>query len=338
MNKINKKKGMAILLSIALIISLAACAGTAQAQTGSVEKSASVGNIAAGTGSGALPSDGTSSQSKTVSAASEASDSQAQQKLNVSASSADTEKAPSNNSSPQTVKKISVTQSVSAPAQPCSSAKAALNALCGQNSKNSNACPTASVIQVSCNTGVCKTQICSKLPCNPSGCDTASCKAGSCKLTPSGSQGSATKPSSSGTSKTPAGNTPAPTDTNSSVANQVLGLINAERTKNGLSPLTMNANAQKAAQLRANEIVQQFSHTRPNGQSCFTALQQFNASYSTAGENIAYGQPDAKTVVNRWMNSPGHRANILNGNFKQTGIGVYRDSKGIYYWTQLFIG
>jgi uncharacterized protein YkwD len=100
----------------------------------------------------------------------------------------------------------------------------------------------------------------------------------------------------------------------------------------------MNTNAQKAAQLRANEIVQQFSHTRPNGQSCFTALQQFNVSYSTAGENIAYGQPDAQTVVNGWMNSPGHRANILNGSFKQTGIGVYRDAKGTYYWTQMFIG
>ncbi len=335
MNKMNKKKGVAILLSIALIFSLVACAGTAQAQTGSVEKSASVGNIVPGAGSGALP------QTKTVSVVSEVSSPEAQQVLNVSASSAGSAAAPSKNSdssSPQSVNKISVTRSASAPAQSCTNANAALNALCGQNSTKGNACPSTNVIQVSCNTGICGTQICSKLPCAPSGCDTALCKAGSCKVTPSGNQSSASKPSSSGTTKTPAGSASAPSNTNSSVANQVLSLINAERTKNGLSPLTMNANAQKAAQLRANEIVQQFSHTRPNGQSCFTALKQFNVSYSTAGENIAYGQPDAKTVVNGWMNSAGHRANILNGNFKQTGIGVYRDSKGIYYWTQLFIG
>jgi uncharacterized protein YkwD len=83
--------------------------------------------------------------------------------------------------------------------------------------------------------------------------------------------------------------------------------------------------------------VSTFSHTRPDGTTCFTALKQFGVSYSTAGENIAYGQPDAQSVVTGWMNSAGHRANILNGSFKQTGIGVYKVN-GTYYWTQEFIG
>ena len=115
-------------------------------------------------------------------------------------------------------------------------------------------------------------------------------------------------------------------------------LINAERAKNGVAALSTNANASKAAQVRATEIVKQFSHTRPNGESCFTALKEFNVSYSTAGENIAYGQPDAQSVVTGWMNSPGHRANILNANFTGSGVGVYKDSKGVYYWSQEFIG
>ena len=121
------------------------------------------------------------------------------------------------------------------------------------------------------------------------------------------------------------------------MANQVLQLVNAERAKNGLGALTMNTNAGKAAQVRATEIVTQFSHTRPNGQDPFSALKQFGVSYSTAGENIAYGYPDAQSVMNAWMNSPGHRANILNGSFKQMGVGVYQ-AKGTYYWTQEFIG
>lgn len=123
-----------------------------------------------------------------------------------------------------------------------------------------------------------------------------------------------------------------------SLAAQVLQLVNQERAKNGQSALTMSAGASQAAQVRATEIVSSFSHTRPNGTSCFTALDQAKVSYSTAGENIAYGYPDAASVMNGWMNSPGHRANILNSSFRQLGVGVYRASNGTFYWVQEFIG
>ncbi|BCN30128.1 CAP domain-containing protein [Anaeromicropila herbilytica] len=118
-------------------------------------------------------------------------------------------------------------------------------------------------------------------------------------------------------------------------AQQVLDLINAERSKQGLKPLATNNNITGAANVRAKEIVTSFSHTRPNGASPFTALQDYNIKYSTAGENIAYGQPTPQAVVTAWMNSPGHRANIMNGSFGNVGIGTYVKN-GTIYWTQLF--
>jgi uncharacterized protein YkwD len=118
-------------------------------------------------------------------------------------------------------------------------------------------------------------------------------------------------------------------------AQQVLDLINAERSKQGLKPLVTNNNITGAANVRAKEIVSSFSHTRPNGTSPYTALQEYNIKYSTAGENIAYGQPTPQAVVTAWMNSPGHRANIMNGSFGNVGIGTYVKN-GTIYWTQLF--
>ena len=92
---------------------------------------------------------------------------------------------------------------------------------------------------------------------------------------------------------------------------------------------------QSAAQIRARELVTDFSHTRPDGSECFTALQAVGAKYSGAGENIAYGQKTPQEVVNAWMNSPGHRANIMNGNFTTIGVGCYK-SGNTYYWSQFF--
>ncbi len=223
-----------------------------------------------------------------------------------------------------------------------SQAAAILASLCGKNAGSILGNSVSSGSKLPCSVYFCQGSICGKINCNTATCVTPSCKSNSCgsgtgttsSSGNSGSAGSAVTPNT-GTSS---GSASTAGQSNTSIANQVLQLINAERAKNGLAALSMNANAQKAAQVRANEIVTQFSHTRPNGQSCFTALKEFNVSYSTAGENIAYGQPDAKTVVNAWMNSSGHRANILNGSFKQTGIGVYKDSRGVYYWTQEFIG
>ncbi len=120
-------------------------------------------------------------------------------------------------------------------------------------------------------------------------------------------------------------------------ANQVLTLINVQRTAEGLTPLTMNTTLLSAAQVRAQELTQNFSHTRPDGSSCFTAI---NVSYSTAGENIAAGQWSPEWVVESWMNSEGHRANIMNAGYTQVAIACYYDPNSAYgyYWVQIFIG
>lgn len=118
-------------------------------------------------------------------------------------------------------------------------------------------------------------------------------------------------------------------------AAQVVKLVNAERTKAGLKNLKLDSGISAAAQVRAQEIVKSFSHTRPNGSSFATALTEQKISYRRAGENIAWGQKTPEQVVNAWMNSDGHRANILNSNFTSIGIGCY-ESGGALYWTQLF--
>ena len=122
-----------------------------------------------------------------------------------------------------------------------------------------------------------------------------------------------------------------------SFARQVVQLVNEERTKNGLSPLTIHTGAERAAQVRAQEIQSSFSHTRPNGSSFSTALTEAGVSYSRSGENIAYGQRTPAQVMDAWMNSSGHRANILNSSFSQIGVGYVESASGIGYWTQLFI-
>ncbi len=127
-------------------------------------------------------------------------------------------------------------------------------------------------------------------------------------------------------------------NTNLSYVEQVVALVNAERAKEGLSPLTVNTQVQSAAQIRAVECEQSFSHTRPNGSNFATALKEQNVSYRRAGENIAWGQRSPKEVVKAWMNSAGHRANIMNPNFTQIGVGYYQNARGVNYWSQLFIG
>lgn len=124
-----------------------------------------------------------------------------------------------------------------------------------------------------------------------------------------------------------------------SYAEQVLGIVNARREEAGLAPLTMNYTLVSAAKVRAVETVQSFSHTRPNGTSCFTAFDEAGVGYSGAGENIAAGQRSPESAMNSWMNSEGHRANILNGSFTQIGIACYYDpdSPYGYYWVQCFI-
>ena len=116
---------------------------------------------------------------------------------------------------------------------------------------------------------------------------------------------------------------------------EIVRLVNNERANNGLPALSNLIDLNELADIRAKEIVQKFSHTRPDGSSCFTVLK--DVKYMAAGENIAYGQTSAAEVMNAWMNSKGHRANILSSKFNCIGIGHCKVN-GIDYWVQIFIG
>lgn len=123
----------------------------------------------------------------------------------------------------------------------------------------------------------------------------------------------------------------------SEYAYQVLAIMNQIRAENGLSTLTTTQELMNTAQMRAAETTIHFSHERPDGSSCFTAYEQNGVSYGWAGENIAAGQNSPEYVMESWMNSPGHRANILKPQFKHVGIGCCysNDYYGIY-WSQNF--
>ena len=140
---------------------------------------------------------------------------------------------------------------------------------------------------------------------------------------------------------TPSKTTTAPTLTeNNKLEKQVVTLVNQERAKQGLAPLTDNSKLSNVARTKSEDMVAKnyFSHTSPTYGSPFDMMKQFGITYSAAGENIAMGQPTAASVMDGWMNSPGHRANILNSNFTDIGVGVAKNADGTIYWTQEFIG
>ena len=120
---------------------------------------------------------------------------------------------------------------------------------------------------------------------------------------------------------------------------EVLQFVNQERLKEGLPTLTYNAKLAnladvKAADMRDNNY---FSHTSPKYGSPFDMMKQFGIRYSFAGENIAKGQKTPESVMDAWMNSSGHRANILSDNYEQLGVGYETDKSGNTYWVQMFI-
>ena len=129
-----------------------------------------------------------------------------------------------------------------------------------------------------------------------------------------------------------------PTANYSTQAQEVLAQCNAQRQANGIAALSLDPELTKATNIRAQEIATLFSHTRPDGRKCFTVLDQIGYSYWSAGENIAAGYGNSSAVMNGWMNSPGHRSNILNAGFKRLGVGyVYiPNSEYGYYWVQIF--
>lgn len=135
--------------------------------------------------------------------------------------------------------------------------------------------------------------------------------------------------------------TKAPATSNSSsvqdIERQVVALVNQARKQNGLNELTLNEELSNVARVKANDMANNkyFSHTSPTYGSPFDMMKQFGISYRTAGENIAMGQTTAQQVFDGWMNSEGHRANILNSSFTQIGVGY---SSSGHYWAQMFIG
>lgn len=135
----------------------------------------------------------------------------------------------------------------------------------------------------------------------------------------------------------PAPDQPGTDGSQDAFANEVVRLVNEERAKAGLPALTVDRGAASAAQVRAKEIERSFSHTRPDGSSFNSALTEAGVNFSGAGENIAYGQNSPEKVMEGWMNSSGHRANILNSSYTSIGVGHYQNASGVNYWTQLFI-
>ena len=145
--------------------------------------------------------------------------------------------------------------------------------------------------------------------------------------------------SNTGTSANTNNNTGTTSTTMNSDEKEVFDLINKQRTQNGLSPLKENSELQRVARIKAQDMVNNnyFSHTSPTYGSPFDMMKSFKISYNTAGENIA-GNSSNSSAVTAWMNSPGHRANILNSSFNQTGIGVVKGSKYGKIYVQMFIG
>ena len=122
---------------------------------------------------------------------------------------------------------------------------------------------------------------------------------------------------------------------------EVVRLVNAVRAENGLRPLSVNWELARVARYKSQDMAEKgyFAHESPTYGSPFQMMQTFGISYRTAGENIAYGQKTPAEVVNAWMNSSSHRANILNGDFTSIGIGYVKSGSGYgHYWVQMFMG
>ena len=120
---------------------------------------------------------------------------------------------------------------------------------------------------------------------------------------------------------------------------EVFDLINNQRTQNGLSALKLDTETLRVARIKAQDMVDNnyFSHNSPTYGSPFQMLNSFKISYKTAGENIA-GNSSNSSAVTAWMNSSGHKANILNSSFNYTGIGVVKSSKYGKVYVQMFLG
>ncbi len=122
-------------------------------------------------------------------------------------------------------------------------------------------------------------------------------------------------------------------------AASVLALVNEERAKVGVAPLTLDYSLMAAANVRSKECAESFSHTRPNGTSCFSVLDELGIGYGACGENIAAGYWSAESVVAGWVSSPGHYSNMISASYTRMAVSCYYDPNSDYgcYWAQLFI-
>ena len=132
-------------------------------------------------------------------------------------------------------------------------------------------------------------------------------------------------------------NIPTTDDSVTSFEKEVIRLVNEERKARGLSPLTYDWQLSRVARYKSQDMKDNnyFSHTSPTYGSPFEMMKSFGITYRTAGENIAKGYKTPKAVVEGWMNSSGHRANILNSSFTHIGVGYVASGN---YWTQMFVG
>ena len=128
--------------------------------------------------------------------------------------------------------------------------------------------------------------------------------------------------------------------TNYTQAERILNLVNKERKAESLSELSLNSSLNNIAQLKAEDMAENkyFSHNSPTYGSAFDMMKKYGIHYRTAGENIAKGQKTAESVMTGWMNSQGHRANILKKEYTELGVGYAVDKNGTPYWVQMFIG
>lgn len=128
-------------------------------------------------------------------------------------------------------------------------------------------------------------------------------------------------------------------DSVKAIETEVVRLVNVERSKAGLKPLTQNWELSRVARYKSQDMINKgyFSHQSPTYGSPFQMMENFGIKFTAAGENIAYGQRTPQEVMTAWMNSSGHRANILSATYTQIGVGAAKKSDGTWYWTQQFI-
>ncbi|MDT8716377.1 hypothetical protein IAI10_06880 [Clostridium sp. 19966] len=121
--------------------------------------------------------------------------------------------------------------------------------------------------------------------------------------------------------------------------NEVIRLVNVQRSRRGLPALSKNNSLCTVARYKSQDMINKhyFSHMSPTYGSPFKMMETFGIKFSAAGENIAMGQRTPAEVMNSWMNSSGHRANILSPAYTQIGVGLAVNKSGTHYWTQQFI-